>query len=223
MDKGAILYIIRVVIQRILGFLLFLVGSSWGLSARSIIYFTIYILAAIISGMIMYKSNPATIRERGKVNTTSPLWDKILMLAYWLLSFFVIYFFAGREQMHLQPDILFWIGIIFYILATILTLKAMIVNTFLESTARLQADRNQNVCKNGSYSIIRHSTYSGILIWCISISLIFPSEYVILTAFAVAIVIIIRTHLEDTMLRKELHGYGEYADKVKYRLAPFIW
>jgi len=223
MDKGAVFYILRLVIQRILGVLLFLIGSSWILTTRSIIYFTMYILIAIVAGMIMYKINPATIRERGKVNTNSPLWDKVLLTTYWLLAYFVIYFFAGKEQLYLQTDILYWTGIFIYIMATVLTLKSMIVNTFLESTSRLQADRNQNVCKSGPYSIIRHPTYSGILIWCISIALIFPSKYVILITLAIATVTIIRTYLEDTMLRKGLSGYEEYTNEVKYRLVPFIW
>jgi protein-S-isoprenylcysteine O-methyltransferase Ste14 len=36
------------------------------------------------------------------------------------------------------------------------------------------------------------------------------------------LIIVIRTALEDRTLQKELPGYGEYAQKVKYRLVPFI-
>ena len=36
-------------------------------------------------------------------------------------------------------------------------------------------------------------------------------------------VIIIRTELEDEMLKKGLFGYEEYSKEVKYRLIPFVW
>lgn len=223
MDKGAVVYIFRLMIQRILGVILFLIGSSWIVGIREIIYFFVYILFAAISGGVMYKINPATIRERGKVNTDSPKWDKVLLTIYWALAYFIVYFVAGKGFIPLQMSILYWIGIILYIAAALLTLRAMIVNTFLESTSRLQTDRGQNVCKEGPYSVIRHPTYSAILIWCVSIPLIFPSRNVVWIVLMVAVVIIIRTYLEDNMLKQGLDGYGDYAKEVKYRLIPFIW
>ncbi len=222
--EGAINYILRIIVQRILGIMLFLVGSSWIYGTRELIYFILYILIAVISGIVMYKANSTTINERRKVNTDSPVWDKVLLTIYWILAYFGIYFVAGQSYKTLQLDILYWIGIALYIIATIFTLRAMIVNTFLESTSRLQTDRKQSVCKEGPYSIIRHPTYLAILIWCVSISLIFPSKYVRLTAVVIGgVVIVIRTYLEDKMLKKGLDGYMDYTKEVRYRLIPFIW
>jgi protein-S-isoprenylcysteine O-methyltransferase Ste14 len=38
-----------------------------------------------------------------------------------------------------------------------------------------------------------------------------------------AVVIIIRTALEDKTLQEELPGYKEFTKKTKYRLLPGIW
>ncbi|NFV11706.1 DUF1295 domain-containing protein [Clostridium sporogenes] len=223
MDRGAINYILRIIVQRILGIMLFLIGSSWIYGTRELIYFILYILIAVISGIVMYKANSTTINERRKVKTDSPIWDKVLLTIYWILAYFGIYFVAGQSYKTLQFDNLYWIGIALYIIATIFTLRAMIVNTFLESTSRLQTDRKQSVCKEGPYSIIRHPTYLAILIWCVSISLIFPSKHVILIAVVIGVVIVIRTYLEDKMLKKGLDGYMDYTKEVRYCLVPFIW
>ncbi|ENK1242261.1 isoprenylcysteine carboxylmethyltransferase family protein [Clostridium botulinum] len=223
MDRGAINYILRIIVQRILGIMLFLIGSSWIYGTRELVYFILYILIAVISGIVMYKVNSTTINERRKVKTDSPIWDKVLLTIYWILAYFGIYFVAGQSYKKLQLDNLYWTGIALYIIATIFTLRAMIVNTFLESTSRLQTDRKQSVCKEGPYSIIRHPTYLAILIWCVSISLIFPSKYVILTAVVIGVIIVIRTYLEDNMLKKGLDGYIDYTKEVRYRLVPFIW
>jgi protein-S-isoprenylcysteine O-methyltransferase Ste14 len=38
-----------------------------------------------------------------------------------------------------------------------------------------------------------------------------------------AVLLIIRTALEDRTLQAELNGYAEYARQVRYRLLPGIW
>jgi protein-S-isoprenylcysteine O-methyltransferase Ste14 len=37
------------------------------------------------------------------------------------------------------------------------------------------------------------------------------------------IMYILRTRLEDNTLLRELPGYAEYANRVRYRLVPRIW
>jgi protein-S-isoprenylcysteine O-methyltransferase Ste14 len=42
------------------------------------------------------------------------------------------------------------------------------------------------------------------------------------TAFGIALMIL-RIVLEDRMLQRELPGYREYAQKVRFRLIPGLW
>jgi protein-S-isoprenylcysteine O-methyltransferase Ste14 len=39
----------------------------------------------------------------------------------------------------------------------------------------------------------------------------------------IAILLVIRTVLEDRTLRDELPGYADYAQRVRYRLPPGVW
>ena len=223
MNKGAVIYIVRLLAERIIGAFLFRLGAE-SFDLRSGIFFTAYILVALFFGIFIYLKNPDTLKERGKVNTNFPKWDKILLLLFWISAFFLVYFAAGKTVplgMKIEFDFVF--GMVIYIISAIITVKAMLENTFLESTARLQTDRNQKVIQTGPYSVVRHPTYSAVLMWCISVRCIFPSKEVLLLALAIATVIIIRTELEDEMLKKGLTGYEEYSKKVKYRLIPFIW
>lgn len=224
MDQGAVVYNFKLFLQRILGLLFFLLGSWWSLGLRAVLYFTLYIVTAVICAVIMYRLNSQTLRERKKVNTDSPLWDKILLTVYWLSAYFFIYYAAGTQfKAGQQLDLIYWLGIMFYVAATVLTMSAMTANTFLESTARIQTDRDQKVCTKGPYAVIRHSAYSAILIWCLSVSFVFPSMSVFTISAIVAVVIVTRTYLEDEMLKKGLDGYLEYTQKTKYRLIPFLW
>lgn len=223
MNKGALIYIIRLLAERFIGAALFFAAAG-SFDLRSGIFFSVYILVAVVSAAIIYRKNPNTLKERGKVNTNSPKWDKILLPVFWLSAFFIIFFAAGKTvPLGMKIEFDFIAGIAIYLISAVITVKAMLENTFLESTARLQADRNQTVIQTGPYSVVRHPTYSAVLLWCIAVFCIFPSAEVMLLASSVAVVIIIRTELEDEMLKKGLEGYKEYSEKVKYRLVPFLW
>lgn len=223
MNKGALIYIARLLAERFIGAALFFIAAG-SFDLRSGIFFFVYVFAAVVSAAIIYRKNPDTLKERGKVNTDSPKWDKILLLVFWLSAFFMIYFAAGKTvPLGMEIEFDFIAGMVIYLISAVITVKAMLENTFLESTARLQADRNQTVIQTGPYSVVRHPTYSAVLLWCVAVFCIFPSADVMLLASSVAVVIIIRTELEDEMLKKGLEGYKEYSEKVKYRLIPFLW
>ncbi len=57
----------------------------------------------------------------------------------------------------------------------------------------------------------------------ISTALVLGSLCALIPAGIVAILLIIRTYLEDTTLQRELPGYAEYAKNVRYRLLPLVW
>ncbi len=225
MDKKALIYLLRLTIQKVLGLLLYLIGAGLLISKRAMIYFSFYIVGSIISGVIIYRANSKTLAERNKIKTNSPIWDKVLLGTFWLLQFFVIYLLAGFEANKLSENvgIIYWIGIIINLLSGSLALWAMLVNTFLESTARIQDDRKQTVCQNGPYGIVRHPMYLSVLLSNIGICMVFPSLGVIICAIAIVVIIIIRTYMEDKMLQDGLNGYKEYTKKVKHRLIPFVW
>ncbi len=223
MNKSAVIYIARLLAERFIAAALFWIAAG-SFDIRSGIFFAFYVIIAFVSGIIIYRNNPETLEKRGKVNTDSPKWDKVLLLIFWIFAFFIVYFSAGKTvPLGKEIDFDYIAGMIIYIISAIITVKAMLENTFLESTARLQPERNQTVIQTGPYSVVRHPTYSAILLWCVAVRCIFPSAEVLLIALAIAAVIIIRTELEDELLKNGLPGYKEYSEKVKYRLIPFVW
>lgn len=145
-----------------------------------------------------------------------------LKWAFWILNYFVVYFVAGMSENGEHLNFAFCFGMAFTAFAAWLSTKATLENTFLESTARIQSDRDQKVCTTGPYRIIRHPAYSGLLINCIGCCLIFPYPGVVICMAITAVIIVIRTALEDRLLLAGLEGYSDYAKRTK-RLIPFIW
>lgn len=223
--SGAIKYIGKLMLQRALGAAaFFLLAGIWN-APRGIAYFVVYTVATIIAAIILYRHDAELLNARRKVAPDTKSWDKVLLLVYVLLNFYGVYAAAGLSVRLHQPktsSLLFWIGMFIMILTCFLSVWPVIENRNFESSVRIQTDRKQSVCSTGPYSIVRHPGYSVILLWAVAIPMMFGLYAGIVSAM-IAILIIIRTYLEDTMLKNELPGYLDYAGKVKYRLLPYLW
>jgi protein-S-isoprenylcysteine O-methyltransferase Ste14 len=110
-----------------------------------------------------------------------------------------------------------------FVFAIPLAFWAMAVNKFFEWTARIQDDRQQYVCTSGPYKIMRHPGYAGLIGSILAYPFILVSWWGFVLSGILAILIVIRTAQEDSMLQNELPGYREYANQVKYRLIPLLW
>ena len=94
-------------------------------------------------------------------------------------------------------------------------------NTYLSRTIVVVED--QRVIDTGLYGIVRHPMYSITLILFLSIPIILGSLYSFVIFLLYPLIIAKRIKNEEELLEKELNGYKEYKQKVKYKLIPFIW
>jgi protein-S-isoprenylcysteine O-methyltransferase Ste14 len=53
--------------------------------------------------------------------------------------------------------------------------------------------------------------------------LLLGSRWALLPGVLAAVLLVVRTALEDRTQRTALEGYADYAARVRYRLAPGIW
>ena len=67
MKTQANLYIVRVLAQRVIGFLLFFFFARWVPGVRSMVYFSLYFVFAIISLAMVRSVSPSTLAARGKI------------------------------------------------------------------------------------------------------------------------------------------------------------
>jgi protein-S-isoprenylcysteine O-methyltransferase Ste14 len=50
-----------------------------------------------------------------------------------------------------------------------------------------------------------------------------PEAWAFIPALVLAAALVVRTNLEDKILREKLPGYEEYTAQVRYRLVPWVW
>jgi protein-S-isoprenylcysteine O-methyltransferase Ste14 len=94
-------------------------------------------------------------------------------------------------------------------------------NTFASATIEVAPE--QEVISTGPYKLVRHPMYMGAILLLVGIPLSLGS---LCGLFAIAVMLpalIWRLLNEERFLVKNLPGYSEYRNTVRYRLAPLIW
>ena len=108
-----------------------------------------------------------------------------------------------------------------FLIAYGLYAEVMRENAYLSRT--IKVEEGQTVVDTGLYGIVRHPMYMATILLFLMIPLLLGSWFA-LAAFAFyPAIIIVRLKDEEELLTRELPGYAEYKQKVKYRIIPFVW
>jgi protein-S-isoprenylcysteine O-methyltransferase Ste14 len=210
-----------------IGIILISAGTVINIGRQLPVYFIILAGSYITELCVISFHNPEVLNERVKnIKAGTKSWDKVLLSLYVIFTFAVMNVFIGLDIRLGWPHIgfnCFYTGLALYVFSVIISTKSLLTNKYFESSSRIQTERNQTVISTGIYAVVRHPGYSSIILWALSIPLLTGAIYTFIPSAVIAILIFIRTYLEDRMLKRELEGYREYSCKVKYRLIPYIW
>ena len=113
------------------------------------------------------------------------------------------------------------VGDILVVLGFFIVFLVFRENTFASATIEIATD--QKVISTGFYSMVRHPMYSGALIMLFGTPLALGSWWGLLMLIPFVLIIILRLLGEEKFLSKNLPGYDEYCQKVRYRLIPLLW
>ena len=137
------------------------------------------------------------------------------------LAGFIVAGLGVRFDWFLLPKAAVIIATAVFTASYVLYAEVLCENTYLSRTIEIQ--KNQRVIDTGLYGIIRHPMYSATLFLFLSTPLVLGSIYSFAIFLFYPLIIVQRIKDEEEFLEKELDGYSEYKQKVKFRLIPFIW
>ena len=87
----------------------------------------------------------------------------------------------------------------------------------------VEVEQDQQVTSTGPYAIVRHPMYLGITLMYLATPLALGSYWALVPAAVIVPVLVARILNEEKVLERDLSGYGEYRQRVRYRLVPGIW
>ena len=205
----------------LVGLLVFLPAGSMSFMGGWI-FMVILFVPMFVAGIVMMFKNPSLLEKRLDAKEKEAEQGLVVKLSG--LMFLVGFVVAGlnyRFGWHTLPKtVTMWAAVVF-VIAYALYAEVLRENTYLSRTIEVQ--ENQKVIDTGLYGIVRHPMYSVTLLLFLSMPLVLGSMYSFVIFLVYPFIIAKRIKGEEELLEKELKGYKEYKQKVKYRLIPFIW
>ena len=112
-------------------------------------------------------------------------------------------------------------GYLLILLSTWMIYRVFKENSFASATVEISED--QRVISTGPYAIVRHPMYSSALVYLLGMSLGLGSYWGLIPAILTILCLVVRLFDEEKFLAKNLAGYSEYQNAVRYHLLPFVW
>jgi protein-S-isoprenylcysteine O-methyltransferase Ste14 len=221
---------VKLFFQALIKFLsgIVLVGLLIFLPAGSFSYYNGWLLMGVLfipitlAGVIMMIKSPRLLEKR--LNGKEKEKDQSLVVKLSGLMFMAGFIVAGltyRFKWYSLPKGVVIGASVILVISYLIYAEVMRENAYLSRTIEVQ--ENQKVIDTGLYGIVRHPMYSATLLLFLSIPLVLGSLFSFCIFLCYPFIIIKRIVGEENIPEKELNGYTEYKEKVKYRLIPFIW
>ena len=87
----------------------------------------------------------------------------------------------------------------------------------------IEVMEGQKVVSTGLYGIVRHPMYTATIGMFLAMPLVMESWWAFLVMIPYVLAIVTRIKDEEILLTKDLEGYKEYKEKVRWKLIPYIW
>ena len=216
---GGLLFVLIV-----MGALLFL--PEWTLDYwQAWVFLAVFGASALAITVYLMKKDPALLERRvhggptAEKETSQKIVSSIASVAY--VAILVVSALDHRSRWSTVPASVAIAGDVLIALGFTIIFFVFKENPFTSATIELAA--GQKVISTGPYAVVRHPMYSGSLVYLLSMPIALGSWWGLSAVMLMTPVLMWRLLAEETFLAKNLPGYPEYRDTVKYRLVPFLW
>jgi protein-S-isoprenylcysteine O-methyltransferase Ste14 len=87
----------------------------------------------------------------------------------------------------------------------------------------VEVQPGQTVVSTGPYAVVRHPMYSSQLVMLPALMVALGSWWTAALSLLIIMPLVLRIRNEEDVLRRDLAGYVDYCERVRYRLVPGVW
>jgi len=219
--------LIKLVVTRVLVviicffFAFFLTAGTFGYW-QAWVYMAMLLIPMIFVFRYFLIHNPEFLERRMRLGEKETTQKRIIRFSF--VFFLIAFILPGLDRR--------WgwsvVPVGFVVTADLLVLFSYlwIVRVFKENiyaSRIIEVDPEQKVISSGPYAIIRHPMYAGAAILYSVSPIALGSWWALIPGLMIIPVLVARLINEEQVLSRDLPGYDEYKQKVKYRLLPGIW
>lgn len=184
----------------------------------------LFALGTASQGVYLSFLDPELLERRKQVAPAAESPAERIFIIFGLVSTFGLMVFSALDLRFGWSHVPVWavlVGDGFMIASFLLYYFVFRVNSFASSS--IQTYEGQKVITTGPYAVVRHPKYVGDLLLIVGIALAIGSWWGLLLLVVSISGLAWRILDEERLLKKDLPGYVDYMQKVRYRLIPLIW
>ncbi|MDO4805617.1 MAG: isoprenylcysteine carboxylmethyltransferase family protein [Coriobacteriales bacterium] len=205
----------------VVGLLLFVPAGTLAWT-QGWLFMGVLFVPMFVAGLIMMAKAPNLLRERLSAREAEA--EQRSVLAWSALMFVAAFVVAGlghRFDWPMLPMGVSWAASVLFLASYALYAEVLRENEYLSRTIKVQ--EGQHVIDTGLYGVVRHPMYSATVVLFLSMPLVLGSPFSFAIMLAYLPLIARRIANEEDVLKRDLPGYAEYVQRVRYRLVPHIW
>lgn len=193
---------------------------------QALLYVALALVGVTLNHLLVRPGSDITVERVTSVGAGEG-WDRRILGAYFLVSL-VTFVTAGLDSGRFGWSGPVPLGVTVGGVALMLAGQTLFAlakreNDFFSSTAAIQTERGHRVCATGPYRFVRHPGYLGMLLSLLAFPLVLQAYWAFVPATVGAVLLLLRTALEDRFLHARLPGYPEYAARTRWRLIPGLF
>jgi len=151
-------------------------------------------------------------------------WAQKIIVSLVFLSFFAFIVLPILDYRFGWSSVSAWISLAGNVIVVASFLSIFwVIKTNSWAASNIRVEPGQKVVDTGPYAHVRHPMYAGAIWLFVGIPLALGSWWTIVLILPFFPVILWRLLDEERILRRDLPGYSNYMQKVRYRLIPYIW
>ena len=189
------------------------------------VFIAVFVVSTSVIGIYLALKDPALLERRKQIGPTAEQGTaQRIIISLGILSFLGVMVFSALDHRFgwsPVPPVVSLVGAALVALGLFVDLLVFRENTYGASNIRVEED--QQVISTGPYAVVRHPMYVGVLIMVVGTPLALGSWWGLLVVAVTVPVLIWRILDEEELLRRELPGYTDYTQHVRYRLVPHVW
>ncbi len=189
------------------------------------VYVLIFTIASLLTTIYLIRNDTELLKRRMRGGPTA---EK--RASQRVIMFFTSLAFIGLLVVPALDRRFGWSTVPFYVLIAGDVLVAIgfyfIFLVYRENTytsATIEVAANQKVIESGPYAKVRHPMYASALLYLLGTPLALGSYWGLLLFVAMIPLLIWRLIDEEKVLTRDLEGYRQYQQRVRYRLVPRVW
>jgi protein-S-isoprenylcysteine O-methyltransferase Ste14 len=170
----------------------------------------------------LYMKDPALLEKRMKTSEREKPQKLYVVLS--IVVFTATFILPGFDYRYHWSEVPEWLVIISALgmfCGYLMFFAVMRQNSYASRVIEIQEE--QRLIDTGLYGVVRHPMYSAATVMFVFAPLVLGSWFAMIPAAFIPVLLVIRILNEEKVLLEGLKGYGDYKNKVKFRLIPYIW